>query len=803
MTDKLNLPSESDIQTIIKLDQKKLPSFPQVATKLLEASRDETVSLEDVSKIVETDPGISARVLEMVNSAFYGLNRKITTLSEAVVMLGLDEIKKLALSMTIFENMFKRGQAKEFDRLLFWRHSLAVAVLSMEIAKETGYSHPEEAYTAGLLHDVGKIFLDLQGHKDYGEFIRELSASTDLVIEKERSQIGLGHDDIGAYFCALWKLPDKLVLAVKYHHQPFEHQDLDADEKHLISIVSMANFLCWTQGMGSFDFIRPPILPPEVEATIDPEKTDIIKCILNMNKEVEEISAFYHFIFPSMSQLKENLLWANLKLSKANTRYYYQGDPLMEAQGTDAQVAQAGEELPPDLGFELGKSLSKAKTIKEVLDIVMYQVGCIFQPCHWSILLKDNKTGDMVFSVVVGTNREKLQGVKLPKGEGIAGHIMETGEPLVINDVSKDPRFTGRVDKYTKFQTRSIIGTPLKTDNKIFGVIELVNRINEDSFSDKDLQLLASISEYAAIAIERSYYNQALTNLATRDGLTGLKNRWSFERTVSNKTEFKVQFGSVFSMLVLTIDGLSRRYETKGQQACDKALKAISAILKKTKRREDVLYRYGDNSFLALLPLTYSDGADQAKSRIEKALSQAKPEDKQIFLPITIQAHTMAGDDAGQLKKLVADALSKSKQPEIEEEVADLEENLQALVEKEIAQEKEAQPMPKAPESTSDEGIKNFGKIASLSGKFKRLKTGEFGKIRVEQVSLTAIGFRISKSHRIRTNDFLDIQFNLDDIKRSLIKRRVVIREIQGNYIYGEFYNPPPYAKNLGFYIFS
>jgi hypothetical protein len=73
----------------------------------------------------------------------------------------------------------------------------------------------------------------------------------------------------------------------------------------------------------------------------------------------------------------------------------------------------------------------------------------------------------------------------------------------------------------------------------------------------------------------------------------------------------------------------------------------------------------------------------------------------------------------------------------------------------------------------------------------------------VEQVSLSAIGFRISKSHRIHVNDFLDVEFNLDDIKRSLIKRRAVVRQIQGNYIYGEFYNPPPYAKNLGFYIFS
>jgi len=235
MENKLNLPSESDIKRILTLDDRKLPSFPQVAVKLLEASKDETVSLGDLAKILETDPGISARVLQIVNSAFYGIGRQITKLSEAVTLLGLDEIKKIALGMTVFEKMFKSGRTRQFDRLLFWRHSLSVAVLSLEIAKATGYPDPEEAYIAGLLHDVGKIFLDINGKRDYGNFIQELSSSTELIIEQERSTLGLGHDYIGAFFCSLWKLPEKLIMAVKYHHQPFDQMDFTREDKLLIS----------------------------------------------------------------------------------------------------------------------------------------------------------------------------------------------------------------------------------------------------------------------------------------------------------------------------------------------------------------------------------------------------------------------------------------------------------------------------------------------------------------------------------------------------------------------------------------
>lgn len=782
MENRLHLPSESDIKRILTLDDKKLPSFPQVAVKLLEASKDETVSLTDLSKILETDPGISARVLEIINSAFYGIGRQITKLSEAVTLLGLDEIKKIALGMTVFEKMFKSGRARQFDRLLFWRHSLSVAVLSLEIAKETGYPDPEEAYIAGLLHDVGKVFLDIHGKKDYGNFIQELSSSTELIIEKERSTLGLGHDDIGAFFCSLWKLPEKLIMAVKYHHQPFDQMDFTKEDKLLISIVSLANFLCWTQGIGSFDFVRPPILPPEIEATINLEKIDIIKCILHMNKEIESISEFYQFIFPSASQLKENLLWANLKLSKANTRYYYQEDPFKQIQKT----ASTRDTM------EIGKPLAKAKTIKEVLDIVMYQVGRIFEPLHWSILLKDPKTEEMVFSLVVGANKKRLQGVKLPKGEGIAGHIMNTCESLIIKDVSKDNRFSIRVDNHTKFKTQSIIGTPLKTGDKCFGVIELINRINDAPFSTDDLEFLSSIAEYAAIAIERSYYNQALTNMATKDSLTGLKNRWSFERAISNKEAVLKQYGSIFTMLIITADGILQMEEAKNLPSKDAILKEIAQGLMKTKRNKDILFRYGEDTFILLLPLTFADDAEIATHRIKKEVTKIIAQKLKIPVKLTITPHTVSSEDAGKLKKIVADFLFKSKATVNEEPIGRIEDNIQPLFEQE--NKKETENVTKA---------KTFGKSVSLSGNFVLLKTGESGHIRVEQISLESMGFRISRSHRIQINDFLDIRFFLDDIKKSLIKRRGVVREIKGNYIKADFYNPPPFAKNLGFYVLS
>lgn len=789
MSERVQHPLESDIKKILKLDidSQKLPSFPQVATKLLELSRDETASMTDLSKIVETDPGISVRVLEIVNSAIYGLGRKITILSEAVAFIGMDEIKKLSIGMSVFEKMFKSGHGKQFDRLLFWRHCLCVAVLSMEIAKEAGYPDPEEAYLAGLLHDAGKIFLDIQGRMNYGEFIQQLSTSMEPIIQKERRIIGLGHDDIGAFFCSKWALPENLVMAVKYHHQPFEHLNFSKKERLLISIVSLADFLCWSQGIGSFDIIHTPVLPPEVEKTIDLNSIDIIKCIFQMNKEIESISEFYHFVFPSASQLRKNLLWVNLKLSKINTKYYYQEDPLTHIQD-GARTRESS--LSSDIGLELGKLLAKAKSIKEILNIVMYQVGSVFQPLHWSILLKDPKTGDMIFSVVVGTNKKKLQGVRLPKGEGVAGHIMKTGESLIIEDVAKDKRFSIRVDKYTGFKTQSIIGTPLKTDDKTFGVIELINRISDDKFTAHDLKILSSIAEYAAIAIEKFHYTQALKDIATKDSLTGFKNRWSFERSISNKEDVKRRYGTIFSMLVIEIVGLRQVNKTKGRTAKDAILKKLAKILTKTKRSGDNIFRYGEETFVLLLSLTYMDGAETLKDLILQAFSMDASNEAENSIEINISPHTVNADDSNQLKNLVEESFSKTKSLLIEDTVANIEESLQPL--REQQREKTASGVKKS---------KSCEKTVSLKGNFIDLKTKNSGPIWVESLSLHAISFKISKSHQVKVNAFLDIKFTLDDINKSIIKRRIVVREVKENYVNADFYNPPPYSKKLGFYF--
>jgi two-component system, cell cycle response regulator len=787
MRSRLNIPTEAELNKALRLENNRLPSFPHAAAKLIQASQDDTASLKDFAKILETDPGLSIQVLKIVNSPVYGLNRKITTLSEAVVFLGMDELRKQALSMTLFRQMFENNRSESFDLLFFWRHLLSVAVLSHEIAKAVRYPDPEEAYVAGLLHDVGKIFLILQGRVDYAAFIQALSIDTDVVIEEERRFIGMGHDAVGAWFCDQWKLPEKLTAVARYHHQAFERQDLSDSEKKLISLVSLADFLCWTQGIGSFDFIHPPVLAPEVGEMIELGQAEIIEAIGVMNREMENISAYYDFVFPSAGQLQKNLLLANLALSKANTRYFFQMDLLPRGKTPDEESSRNRE-----MELEFGKPLARARSVKEVFDIVMYQIGRIFEPLQWSILLKNPKSGDLVFSVVVGEHRRKLQGVKLAQGEGIAGHIMETGQPLVVEDVSKDSRFSDRTDKYTGFQTRSVIGAPLKTGDKIFGVIELINRIGETPFTKKDLVLFSTIAEYAAIAIEQSYYTQALTRLATKDVITDLKNRWSFERLLEKRNDFKIRYGAEFSMLIIRVGGLGRLLQTHGQQVCDNAVKTFARLIDTTKRRNDSLFRYSENIFLLLLPRTCAKEAEITKHRIEKAIQADERKNSLLFSDIHMMSHTLSSEEIEKLIPLVGKSMPASGKTEDFVSIPDISENLQPLL---------AAETPEAP--VQDGLSKKFGKAVSLRGHCQYLKSKKNILIKVERISMVSIGFRVVAPVKISPRDYLNIQFILDDQKRSVINRQALVLEVDGNYIYADFHNPPPYDKDLGFYVLS
>ncbi|GAB6144119.1 sensor domain-containing diguanylate cyclase [Desulfocicer niacini] len=439
--------------------------------------------------------------------------------------------------------------------------------------------------------------------------------------------------------------------------------------------------------------------------------------------------------------------------------------------------------------IELGKPLAKARTVKDTLNIVMYQVGKIFEPVNWSLLLKDSKTNEMVFAVVVGSQKKQLQGMRLPMGRGIVGHIMESGQSVIIEDVAGDERFCAQIDQSTGFKTSSIIGVPLKTDEKIFGVIELVNKISGENFTSLELTVLEAIAEYAAIAIERSYYLHSLKNLALMDSLTGLKNRLSFEKAVKNSSFALQRYGIRCGILLVDVVDFKQINETSGFQAGNDVLRTLAEMLRQALRGVDDIFHYGGDKFIVILPHAGKEEAEQLRQRMLNQLANAQSSDRKIAFQVSVVAHTYETDHLATL----IDSVEKRflKRPSTEENAGGgMEMHIHSCLNTESLQLDQEQELKVG-----------FRKKVSLMGDFKHFNRKIFGRITVHDVSMQGISFETRKPEGFEVGDLLDVNFTLDDRNRSRIKRRVSVRIVDGKSITGDYYNPPPHDKHLGFYL--
>jgi diguanylate cyclase (GGDEF)-like protein len=332
---------------------------------------------------------------------------------------------------------------------------------------------------------------------------------------------------------------------------------------------------------------------------------------------------------------------------------------------------------------DMGKAIVRARTIDETLREIMQKIGQIFTPLNWSILLKDPDTEDLTFTLVVGKNAEKLQGLKLPKGEGIAGWIADTGQPLIVEDVTEDTRFSPRVDHFTGFITQSIIGVPLMSGGKVFGVIELINKLNGEKFTPFDLKILTTIADFAAIAIEKSYYLGALKVMAETDSLTGVWNRGAFERQYLREIEMCRRYDQPLAMLMVDIDEFKEINDQHGHPAGDAVLKDLAANLTDCVRKVDRVFRYGGDEFVVLMPNTTKDQALGAKKRIRARLDYRNSLDPAVPYNISIGIHAVESGENEEVLTMLDTDLYRDKDRRLGRDFEKMERHIEDMLKEE------------------------------------------------------------------------------------------------------------------------
>ena len=222
-----------------------LPSLPTLYLEVLDAVQDPQGSLEQVGDIMSRDISMTAKMLQLVNSAFFGLRRHVSSPVEAVKLLGLDTMKALTLSMQIFSH-FDQKQEGAFALDVLWQHSLATSICAKRIAQEEQQDRHvvDHAFMAGLLHDVGKLVLAAHLPDLYSAALAQAQAHGTTVWEAERALLGTTHAEVGAYLLGLWGLPDPIVEALAFHHCPSACPDQRFSP---LTAVHIANALVHTE----------------------------------------------------------------------------------------------------------------------------------------------------------------------------------------------------------------------------------------------------------------------------------------------------------------------------------------------------------------------------------------------------------------------------------------------------------------------------------------------------------------------------------------------------------------------------
>ncbi len=273
-----------------------------------------------------------------------------------------------------------------------------------------------------------------------------------------------------------------------------------------------------------------------------------------------------------------------------------------------------------DTLMEIARTLASPRDIGEILEQIMLQVSRLLNPKAWSLLLRDEETGELEFAVVVSEIAEKLKGVKVPRGHGVAGWVAEHGEAVIIPDVSRDERFAMEIDKSFSFRTRSLACVPLKCQNKVFGVIELINSLEEREFNQFDMQVLTTIADFAGIAISNERAIARIKLMVITDDLTGLFNAKYIFDQVAYEVERAKRYSTQVSLVFFDLDRFKNVNDTHGHLVGSALLAEVGALVRTHIRSADKGARYGGDEFVVLLPQTDKGGALSFARKLHKAI---------------------------------------------------------------------------------------------------------------------------------------------------------------------------------------
>jgi len=276
-----------DPQKIIeKIDD--LPTLPRTVLKITELVNDPKSSAKDLARVITDDQVLTARLLKLVNSSFYGFPQRISTVTGAIVLLGFDAIRNLLLTTSVFDLFANRNRKKKQDQERFWDHSLGCAVGAKVIGNYLRHDKIEELFVSGLLHDIGKIVEMLYLPGEFGKVVAVIDKEDILMTTAENKVLGYNHAEIGKLLAEKWNLPVKLVQVIAHHHQPNNAGGFAMEA----AIVHLADIFCRALNLGYGGDNKIPPLDKQAWELLKINTSAIDAIMETLQREYRDISAF-------------------------------------------------------------------------------------------------------------------------------------------------------------------------------------------------------------------------------------------------------------------------------------------------------------------------------------------------------------------------------------------------------------------------------------------------------------------------------------------------------------------------------
>lgn len=267
-----------------------IATLPEVTVKIIQIVEDPKATAKDLHSIIKHDPALSAKILKVVNSAFYGLPGQIASIDRAIVLLGLSAIKNISIAMSM-TRMFRAGKSVEgIDGMEVYKHSLAVAAACRILTKMQGRPSLEESFLAGLLHDLGLLVERQAFPQQTQEIVNRFKAAPKNFCQIENEVIGANHQLFGQALAAKWRFPRVLRTAIGYHHNPME---LAAEHRELAALVCAADILAGRCNIGFCATTFGEQISDDVLAAISLERGDVEAVSEQIPAEVAQIEAVF------------------------------------------------------------------------------------------------------------------------------------------------------------------------------------------------------------------------------------------------------------------------------------------------------------------------------------------------------------------------------------------------------------------------------------------------------------------------------------------------------------------------------